>query len=215
MTKTIGLPVGSGLTFNTTLGILSGSPSQADVNASQLDLTLQVDDGKGGAGSFPFSVPVLNYQSIIEQPLPTDAAFVNTNFSLNLLQYFQARMGRVLAINVTGLPTSFSFNPTTSVISGIPTTQDLQATQPIPVLIQVSDGVSQIKRTWLLTIVQPNNPPVASSIPPAEATAGIFFLRDIRPYFRDPDNDTLVYSMAGLARCFRVVLLWCCVVRNA
>lgn len=196
----IGLPTGSGLSLNASNGVLSGTPTQTDVDAAQLDLTLKVDDNRGGLGSFPFTIPVLDYQNIVEQPLPSGYALVNTLFSINLGLYFQARLGRSLTVSVSGLPSNFFFNPDTGLILGTATQRDfLTSSQPYPVLIQVSDGVSQIRRTWLLSIVEPNNSPTARQILAAEATSGIYFMRDIKPYFSDPDNQTLIYSISGLA----------------
>lgn len=58
-----GLPVGTGLSIKATTGIISGTPTQADADASPMNVTVIASDGQGGnnaQGSFALTITDLD-----------------------------------------------------------------------------------------------------------------------------------------------------------
>ncbi|WP_185155459.1 putative Ig domain-containing protein [Rudanella paleaurantiibacter] len=140
--------------------------------------------------------PVAN-QGAITNP---QTATVGVAFSTTTAGAFTDPDNQTLTYSATGLPASFSINPTTGVITGTAATT---VGSPFSVSVIATDpfGGSASVGFTLNVVNPPNQPPVVvnGGIPsPQSATVGIGFSTTTAGAFSDPDGGTLAYSAAGL-----------------
>lgn len=197
-----GLPSGSGLVFDAQTGMLRGFVNRVDLNAQQpLELKVTANDGFGGTAFYTASVRILDYEGIVSRPIPPTNGFVGEELFLDVSQFFSSPTQRPLTFSIKDLPSgsnSLRINPTTGILTGVPTMQDKQFQQPIVVLIEVDDGVQRSTQPWSLSIIEHNNPPQSRPIHPYTATQGLFFEYNLAQYFSD--DDPLTYTLTGLPR---------------
>jgi len=102
--------------------------------------------------------------------------------------------GDALFYSITGLAqgTGLSIDPFSGEISGTPTNEDSLAS-PGTVTVYVTDGAISATDTFTLTVLNANDPPVLTSIPPAgNATEDVFYSYLITASDPDPDETTLL-----------------------
>ncbi|UAY52782.1 putative Ig domain-containing protein [Ferruginibacter albus] len=104
-----GLP--TGLSINTSSGVISGTPTTAGSYAVTISAT-----NAGGTGTKTLSITINPAAPVISSAV-TAAATVGTTFS-----YTITASNNPTSFNATGLPAGLSVNTSSGVISGIPTT---------------------------------------------------------------------------------------------
>lgn len=139
-----GLP--AGLTFNSSTGVISGTPLMPGI----LNITISATNS-GGTGSATLVLTVAPTPPIVTSPL-TAAAGVNTPFS-----YTITATNAPTSFALSGLPAGLSFNSSTGVISGTPT-----ATGTSNVAISATNAVGTGAAMLTITV---------SSTAPSAATA--------------------------------------------
>ncbi|MFC5409890.1 putative Ig domain-containing protein [Larkinella bovis] len=125
------------------------------------------------------------------------SATVNTSFSSAPLATFTDPENTPLTYTLTGLPTGLTFNPTTRIISGTPTTSGTFS------LTYAATDQPGAKSTVLFALVvnpasPTNQPPVAPTVPGLTATINVAYNSGGLPGFTDPNNDALSYALTGL-----------------
>lgn len=100
-----------------------------------------------------------------------------------------------LTFSATGLPPGLTM--TNGVIAGTPTTS---AGSPFVVIVTASDGRGGTVSDELSIAVSPNGAPtiVGAGVPDQSVTVNEALRVDVAPFFRDPDGDSLTFSVAGL-----------------
>jgi large repetitive protein len=193
----IGLP--DGLSLNSANGVISGSPTNNAIGTR--NITVTANDGKGGTVSDIFALTVTNTNDAptIAIPIPDRTATEDTLFSMNIRSNFaDIDAGDVLNFSATGLPTGFTLNPTTGVLSGTPTNASVGNNT---IVVTASDGNGgTVNDSFILTVSNTNDvPTVATAIPDQTATEDSFFTVSVSSNFADIDmGDTLTFSATGL-----------------
>jgi hypothetical protein len=186
--------------FSTTTGVLSGTPTEANVGMTGM-ITIEVSDSKAIAQLPAFQIQV---SSNATTPPPTNVApniagTPGTTATVGLAYTF-APVGTdansdTLTYSVTNKPTWLTFTPSTGRLSGTPTTGDVGTTSGI--VISVSDGQdSDSLPAFNLQVVAAaptNRAPTITGTPATTATAGSAY--SFSPVGSDPDGNTLTYSI--------------------
>ncbi|MGV3557662.1 putative Ig domain-containing protein [Larkinella arboricola] len=126
-------------------------------------------------------------------------ATVNVAYTSAALPAFTDANNDALTYTLTGLPAGLSFNASSRIISGTPTTQGTST-----LTYSATDGKSNpVSRTFTLTINDTdtppaNRPPVAPTVAPLSATVNVAYTAAALPVFTDADNDALTYTLTGL-----------------
>lgn len=146
-----GLPAGTGLSLNTGTGLVSGKPTQADVDASPISLTATATNA-GGSASEPFSLDVTDVAEPVQTgPVPNLALEENTAANIDLSAYFSGATSYVLS----GLPagTGLSFNGSTGVLSGTPVQADVDAS-PFQLVVTAKNNGGQASDAFLVDVAE-------------------------------------------------------------
>lgn len=196
-----GLPAGSGLVISPT-GTVSGTPTNADAQASVINATVTASDGILSAFDIiAFTITNVNdapvHGSTANQSGAQGALFGPVDLSTG----FSDPDGDALSFTSSGFPTGtgLSVNAAGS-LSGTPTNADAQAS-PYTVTVTASDtSMASASGTFTMTVSDTNAPPVlVTPIGPQTATEGTGFgPLDVSTGFTDPDGDQLTFTISGL-----------------
>ncbi len=194
-----GLP--TWVTFNSSNGTLSGTPSEANVGTSQ-PITIEVTDSKAWTQLPPFQISVAS-QGTTPPPTnvaptisgtPATTAFVGQVY--NFAPVGADANGDDLTYSVSGLPNWLTFTSATGAVSGTPPSGTSGAAGPI--IITVSDGqlTAQLQFTVTVTTQPPpaNRAPTITGSPATSVTVGGTRYRFV-PVGADPDGNGLTYSI--------------------
>jgi large repetitive protein len=192
-----GLP--SGLTIDTNTGQISGNALNSAVGSR--NVTVTINDGKGGTASNTFKLTVTNTNDAptAASTLPNRTATEDAFFSTNVSSFFSdPDVGDTLSFYATNLPKGLSINNATGVISGFPTNEAVGNTT---VTITASDGNGgTVSNSFVLTVANTNDAPVVVlPIGDRSAQEDSPFTLDVSSNFADPDiGNTLTYTATGL-----------------
>ncbi|MFD2570006.1 putative Ig domain-containing protein [Spirosoma soli] len=189
------------LSIDAGTGLITGAPS----TSGTFGITVVVSDPQSltASGSFdlivvPAAVP--NQAPVLNNQLPDQVATVGTSFSYTIpANTFSDPESGSLTVSVTNLPPGISFNATTGVISGTPTTT---TGSPFSVTVTATDpqGAS-VSDEFIFTINPvPNQAPVLSQslTSPINATVGVGVSIPTAYAFSDPESQTLSFSSPNL-----------------
>ncbi|HSH95701.1 MAG TPA: putative Ig domain-containing protein, partial [Roseimicrobium sp.] len=147
----VGLP--TGLSLNTSTGVISGTPTTTGFFTPTVYAT-----NAGGSGSSSLYITITAPPPVITSPL-TASTTVSTTFS-----YTIAGTNSPTSYTVTGLPPGLSYNSSTGVISGTPLT---------PGTINVTIGATNSGGTGNATLVLTVAPTAPIITSPLAVTAGV------------------------------------------
>jgi len=184
---------GSWLSLDSTSGLLSGTPDEADVGSWWVNVT--VDDGRGGTDSHNFTVTVVNVNAppkIMITPVTTatEGILYDVNFSAT-----DPDAGDSLTWSLDGTADWLSINATTGVLSGIPGEQDVGYSW---VTVTVADRAgANHSLSYMLQVQNVNDPPVWVSVPgEVNSTEGNMLFLDVLA--TDPDaGDSVSYAISS------------------
>ena len=192
-------------TFDTTSGLLSGTPTAGNVGSFQ-SITISVSDGKATAELAPFSITVTVAVSTppANSP-PTLTGTPVTSVQAGSHYAFQPAAsdpdGDSLVYSITGMPSWASFSTTNGLLSGTPATGNVGSFPNI--VISVSDGhtsVSLASFTITVTAIPPapptNTPPKITGTPATTVQAGTQY--SFSPAASDADGNTLTFAIANM-----------------
>ena len=196
-----GLP--TGLSIIPSTGLITGVPSVSGTYA----ITVFANDGKGGTASSIFVLNVLPAPSVNLPPsvvgngIPSpQSATVGVAFSTTTAGAFADPNGDPLTFAAQGIPTGLAINPSTGLISGVPSVSGTYG-----IIVTASDGRGGSAQAAFILTVFPaptvNNPPtlVGNGIPsPQSATVGIGFSSPVGNFFTDANGDPLTFAVSGL-----------------
>jgi hypothetical protein len=182
------LPSSGWLTFNSSTGLLTGTPRNDDVGINHI--VLSATDGIENV-SFSFDITVVN---------ANDAPVITTT-TLPDAQEDNIYTFKVLATDVDlGASLTFSIissghdwitiNPANGTLSGQPDSTDIQTAD---ITVQVSDGILTDQQVLSLTVIGVNdNPPVITSAAVTSVNEGSHYSYTVTA--ADGDGDLLNYS---------------------
>lgn len=192
-------------TFDTTSGLLTGTPTTSNVGSFQ-SITISVADGKAIAELAPFSIQVTAPVSTTPpaNSPPTITGTPSTSVQAGSHYAFQPSAsdadGDALVFSITGAPSWASFSTSTGLLSGTPASNNVGAFPKV--VISVSDGhasVALASFTITVTALPPapptNTPPKITGSPATTVQAGSQY--SFSPAASDADGNTLTFAVAN------------------
>ncbi len=176
--------------INPVTGIIQFTPTNADVGNHSVKVTVTDDDG--GTNSTTFKLAVLNTNDPPKlQSIPAQAATENVPFTLQVVAS-DPDAGDNLTYSLTAYPVGMSINPTTGLITWMPTND---AVGSHAVTIRVRDAVGLYdEKNFAITVANVNDIPMISTSSLANATEDVMYLYPIQASDVDV-GDTLTYSL--------------------
>jgi hypothetical protein len=174
------------LSFNDTTQVLSGTPVNDDVGDH--DVTLRVFDGTVNVDtSF-----VIHVENVNDAPaftiLPDTVALEDALYSSSFAA--EDPDGDTLTYSVQVLPAWLSFNDTTNTLSGTPLNEDVG---DHPITLRIDDGTVNTDSSFVIRVLNVNDPPSFTSLQDTTATQGILY--SYTATAEDIDiGDTLAFS---------------------
>lgn len=145
----------SGLSFNTSTGVLSGTPDDPDDDASGVYVTATNEGGSGNSDTFDIAVAVA--APAFSGTVPAIELVVDVAMTpVDLSSYFTGAAITYSFLN--GIPTGLSLNSSTGVLSGTPT-------------VEAVDGTNGVRATNVTDTADSNNFSITVAAAPAFAVA--------------------------------------------
>jgi len=178
-------------TFDTTTGQLSGTPSSAQTGTDS-NIVISVSNGTSSATLKPFTITV----TALDAPKigGTPATQVTAGQSYSFQPTASDPEGKVLQFSIVNRPVWASFNTTTGVLSGTPTTAEVGSYPSIEV--SVSNGTSSAALApFSIGVIMAAAPgtPTISGEPLASVVAGNVY--NFTPTTTDPSGAALTFSV--------------------
>ena len=180
----------SGMTINATTGVISWTPTNAQVGANAV--TVRVRDAALAAATQSFTITVANTNdapTITSTPVTTATEDAAYSYDVNATD---PDVGDTLTYSLTTAPSGMTINATTGVISWTPTNAQVGANA---VTVRVRDAaLAAATQSFTVTVANTNDAPTITSTPVTAATEDAAYSYDVNA--TDPDaGDTLTYSL--------------------
>jgi hypothetical protein len=193
--------------INTTTGVVTGTPADADVGTTQ-EITIEVTDSAAVAQLEAFRIQVRARATTPTPPMPTPdpvnrapsiSGTPATTVTAGSAYSFQPDAvdpdGNAMTYSIDNRPTWATFSTTTGRLSGTPAVANVGTTSGI--VIRVSDGLtSTALPTFSLQVTATpptNRAPVISGTPPTAITAATAYT--FTPTASDADGNTLTFGV--------------------
>ena len=181
--------------FNSTNGVLSGTPGSGAVGTSSA-IQISVSDGVLSASLAPFSIqvnaqvtPAVNTAPVIGG---TPASSVAEGSAYSYTPTASDADGDSLSFSIQNLPSWANFNSATGTLSGVPS--DLHVGTYTNIRISVSDGqATTAGAAFSIQVLSTNRAPSLSGTPASTVTTGQSY--SFQPSASDPDGDILSFSI--------------------
>ncbi len=179
--------------FDTATGLLTGTPTNADVG-QQINITINVSDSMSAVALPPFSISV----SITNQPpviggTPPTVVTEASNYSFTPTAIDMD--GHALTFFIINRPHWASFNSTTGQLSGTPGYSDSGVYSNVT--ISVSDGNDTTALApFSISVANLNRTPTISGSPVMTISEGAEY--SFTPVANDPDMDPLTFGIINL-----------------
>ncbi|WP_018275935.1 putative Ig domain-containing protein [Teredinibacter turnerae] len=183
----------SWMSFDTSTGALTGSPSNSDVG-TDTGIVITASDGSLSS-SVPFDIVVVerNYAPVIIVEGKSTAE--NTPFSYTPT-VADGNSGDVLTYSITNKPAWASFNTATGEISGTPGFDDAGAYNGIQITVDDANGGVTQSDAFQIFVTDTNRAPTISGTPATTGSEGVAY--SFVPTGFDPDGDRLTFSVLNL-----------------
>ncbi|MGI2168375.1 Ig-like domain-containing protein, partial [Shewanella oncorhynchi] len=180
----------SWLSFNAATGLLSGTPSNADVGSHAVLLRVTDTDGLTAEQSFSITVTNVNDAPTISSTAMT-AATQDAAYSYTLTAT-DSDTGDSLTLNAVTKPSWLSFNAATGLLSGTPSNADV-GSHAVTLRVTDTDGLTA-EQSFGITVTNVNDAPVATS---ASVTLEEDSSVMITLTGEDADSDPLTYEVVS------------------
>ena len=175
----------SWLTFNATSGLLSGTPTNA--NVGDTTVTLRISDGTASVDqTFALSVVNVNDAPVISSTAVT-AVNEDQPYSYTIVAS-DVDAGDAITYSAPVLPSWLSFNPATHVLSGTPTNDQVGtlASQSFDVTLRVTDlSNAQTDQVFQVTVTNVNDAPVILSKGPVSTDEDVAVTLLVKQFNRE------------------------------
>lgn len=185
------------LTFNQANGVLSGTPSTANIGIYS-NIVIRVSDGQATARLPAFSITVtdgtVNSPPAISGTPPTSAV-VGSAYSFTPTA--SDADGNALTFSITGKPVWLNFNTSTGRLNGTPASGNRGTFSNI--VIRASDGLATTSLpafSITVTAATVNRAPTISGTPPSAVNVNTQY--SFTPTASDPDGDPISFTVSGL-----------------
>jgi len=180
-------------TFNSTTGVLSGTPATTD-DGTYSDLVISVSDGRTSAALPAFSIVV----TAAPNRAPTISGTPATSVAAGAAYSFTPRAndpdGNSIRFSIENRPSWATFAEDTGRLSGTPGVAGSHS----DIRIRVTDGnLTATLPAFAITVTggTANRAPTISGTPTTNVSSGTAY--SFRPTASDPDGNTLTYSIAN------------------
>ena len=183
--------------FNTTTGLLSGTPSSADVG-TYANIKISVSDGKSSVSLASFTITVT---AAVSNPPPSQPPTISgtplTSVQAGAHYSFEPAAsdpaGKALTFSVSHLPAWATFNASTGQLSGTPASANVGTYSGI--VITVSDGTlsASLAAFNIQVTAAPTPPPTISGTPGTSVQAGSAY--SFTPSANSSSGSTLSFSI--------------------
>lgn len=140
------------LTFDSSTGVLSGTPEESD--EGDHGITLTVSDGTESVTQ-SFTITVTIPEAMNNAPVITSSgitqATVGEAYSYTLMATDADNDTLTMSTTVPGALSWLSFDDTTGILSGTPATGDIASTE---IMLSVSDGTDMTTETFTITVAE-------------------------------------------------------------
>ncbi|WP_254175165.1 beta strand repeat-containing protein [Planktothrix pseudagardhii] len=193
-----GTALPSWLTFDSTTGTFTGTPTNSDVGNIAIKVTAKDSSNATVENSFQLTVNNVNHAPTAT-PITTQTATKDSSFNLNIANKFSDIDGDILTYSAaladgTALPSWLTFDSTTGTFTGTPTNSDVGN---IAIKVTAKDSSNAtVENSFQLTVNNVNHAPTATPITTQTATKDSSFNLNIANKFSDIDGDILTYSAA-------------------
>jgi gliding motility-associated-like protein len=178
------------MSFNSSTGILAGTPSNNDVGTHSI--TLRVNDGTIDVDQ-TFTITVNNTN---DTPVITSIAITAAEEDELYTFTFTASdvdQGDVITYTTESLPSWLTFDTTSGVLLGTPSNDDIGIHT---ITLRASDGVRTVDQTFVITVANANDAPIITSTPTTSIDEDAGFHYTLQA--SDIDGDQLTFSATGL-----------------
>ncbi|MCW5827689.1 MAG: putative Ig domain-containing protein [Deltaproteobacteria bacterium] len=179
-------------------GVLSGTPSILDAGVASLNVTIEVTDGVNDPVQLVIPSLYVNGPPSFTTPCGDDVVLAGNLFTCNPggTDTFEAGDIPLLVYTIQNRPPWAGFNPSTGVLTGTPGIADAGTYSGIVISVKDPLNLAVASAAFEVVVIRPNLPPVFDPATPGTvANPGILYSFD--PVATDPDDDTLVYSIAN------------------
>ena len=180
----------SGMAIDGTSGLISWTPTSAQVGSHPV--TLQVDDGNGGTATQSYTVAVAaapnTAPNITSTPATTAMEGVAYSYDVDATD----ADGDTLSYSLVTAPSGMTIDGTSGLVSWTPSAAQV-GSHPVSVQADDGNGGTTSQSYTLVVTAAANSGPVISSIPPTQATTGMAYSYAVAA--TDPDGDTLSFSL--------------------
>ena len=190
-----GLPTWA--SFNTATGVLSGTPTNADVGTHE-HIIITVKDNLGAIKSLPsFSITVTNVNDApVISGSPASSVDEDSLYSFTPTT-LDADSGDSHTFAITGLPAWASFNTANGKLSGTPTNDHVGTSSNIIISVTDSANVTVNLPSFSITVTNVNNAPVISGSPASSVDEDSLY--SFTPTTLDADSgDSHTFAITGL-----------------
>ncbi|UWR12343.1 tandem-95 repeat protein [Sulfitobacter mediterraneus] len=174
-------------------GILTGTPTQANVGTSGNDFSFLISDGRGGAAEQNFTLEVLNVND--DPTFETTPELSGTEDILySYTPTFDDEDGDTPTVDETGntLPGWLTYNPVTGTFSGTPTQSD-GGNQDVTIAIVDGQGGTATQE-FTINVATVNDVPTAVNDTASVTEDTPLIISNLLNNDSDPDGDTLTIS---------------------
>ncbi|MCU7975326.1 tandem-95 repeat protein [Shewanella sp. SW36] len=180
----------SWLSFNSVTGLLSGTPSNADVGSHAV--LLRVTDADGLTADQSFSITVTNSNDAPTITSTATTAAVQEAVYSYTFAATDVDVDDVLTLSAVTIPSWLSFNAATGLLSGTPGNADV-GSHPVTLRVTDTDGLTA-EQSFGITVTNVNDAPVATS---ASVTLEEDSSVMITLTGEDADSDSLTYEVVS------------------
>ena len=185
-------------TFDETSGVLTGTPTNADVGTTtDIVITVRDRDTGGLSASLPaFSIEVTN---VNDAPTitGTPATSVAEDSAYSFTPTGEDADGDTLTFAITNMPSWASFDTATGALTGTPANADVGDYEDI--VISVTDGIIATPvalPTFAIAVTNTNDAPTITGTP--ATTVAEDSLYSFTPTGEDADGDTLTFAITNM-----------------
>ncbi|WP_207173288.1 putative Ig domain-containing protein [Halochromatium glycolicum] len=181
----------SGMDIDPASGLIQWTPSEQQVGF--VDVLVRVGDAAGLSSTQSYQVAVLN-----QNDPPSITSTPVTSGDQDGLYVYQVAasdqdQGDVLTFKLTTAPTGMTINPTSGRITWTPGNEDAGSEHAVAVQVRDSGGATAAQ-SFVVTVLNVNDPPVITSAPIVVAGEGVSYAYDVEA--TDPDiGDSLTFSL--------------------
>jgi hypothetical protein len=184
----------SWLTFSSATGVLSGTPTTANVGTYS-NIQISVSDGRASVGLRAFTITVTGSSN----RAPTISGAPSTSVTAGQTYSFRPTAAdadnNTLGFSIQNRPAWATFSSVTGQLIGTPSATNVGTYSNI--VISVSDGrANTALAPFAITVAKaPNRAPTISGTPSTSVNAGSAFA--FRPTASDADGDTLTFAISN------------------